>query len=103
MLDEAFGALADPTRRHILARLERGEKTLSELAEPLPMTLMAVQKHVAVLEDAGLVATRKEGRSRYVRLRAEGLKVAIDWVREAERRWNAAFDRLETLLEEDEA
>ena len=101
-LDAAFAALSDPTRRTLLARLESGEKTLSELAEPLPMSLMAVQKHVRVLEDAGLVATRKLGRSRYVRLRTEGLRPATDWIQRAQTRWNAAFDRLAQALEEDE-
>ena len=99
--DGTFAALADPTRRAILARLEGGERTLSDLASPLPITLMAVQKHVRVLEDAGLVETRKVGRSRHVRLRAQGLKPATDWLQRAEARWNAAFDRLEKLLEED--
>lgn len=101
-LDLAFAALADPTRRAILAQLENGERTLSELAEPLPMSLMAVQKHVKTLEEAGLVETRKEGRSRVVRLRAEGLAPIEHWVRKAEERWNAAFDRLAQALESDE-
>lgn len=100
-LDRAFSALADPTRRTLLASLEGGEKTLSDLALPLPITLMAVQKHVKVLEEAGLVATRKLGRSRHVRLRAHGLEHARDWIEQSRARWNAAFDRLETLLEED--
>lgn len=99
--DGTFAALADPTRRAILARLETGEQTLSDLASPLPITLMAVQKHVRVLEDAGLVATRKVGRSRYVRLRPEGLRSATDWLQRTEARWNAAFDRLEKALEEE--
>jgi DNA-binding transcriptional ArsR family regulator len=102
-LDATFAALADPTRRSMLVRLEGGEKTLSDLAEPLPISLMAVQKHVRVLEGAGLVATRKLGRSRYVRLRARALHQASDWIRSREARWNAAFDRLEKALEEDEA
>ena len=100
-LDGPFAALADPTRRNLLARLEAGERTLSDLASPLPMTLMAVQKHVRVLEEAGLVETRKVGRSRYVRLRAEGLRPVTDWTQRAYARWNAAFDRLEQALEED--
>jgi DNA-binding transcriptional ArsR family regulator len=101
-LDRAFSALADPTRRTLLRRLESGEKTLSDLAAPLPITLMAVQKHVRVLEEAGLVATRKHGRSRHVRLRAHGLERASDWIKESEARWNAAFDRLAAALEEEE-
>lgn len=102
-LDRTFSALADPTRRDLLARLEGGERTLSDLAAPLPITLMAVQKHVRVLEEAGLVATRKLGRSRHVRLRAHGLHRASEWLKESEARWNAAFDRLEKILEEDDA
>ena len=101
-LDESFAALADPTRRAILAQLEAGEKTLSEIAEPLPMSLMAVQKHIRVLEEAKLVATRKLGRSRYVRLQSAGLRVPTDWLQRAEARWNTAFDRLEKALEEDQ-
>lgn len=102
-VDRTFAALADPTRRALLAALERGEKTLSALAAPLPMTLMAVQKHVRVLEDAGIVVTRKDGRSRYVQLRAEGLRPVTDWVQRAEARWNSAFDRLAKALEEDDS
>ena len=102
-LDLAFAALADPTRRTLLGSLETGEKTLSDLAAPLPITLMAVQKHVKVLEEAGLVATRKLGRSRHVRLRAHGLERASDWIKQSEARWNAAFDRLEQALAEDDA
>lgn len=101
-LDRTFAALADPTRRALLARLETGEHTLSDLAAPLPITLMAVQKHVRVLEDAGLVETRKEGRSRYVRLRSVGLQPVNEWIQRAYARWNAAFDRLEQALEEEE-
>lgn len=102
-LDRTFSALADPTRRALLGRLEKGARTLSELAAPLPITLMAVQKHVRVLEEAGLVATKKHGRSRHVRLRAHGLGVASDWIKQSEARWNAAFDRLAQALEEDDS
>src|SRR5688572_24193746 len=102
-LDLAFAALADPTRRTLLGSLETGERTLSDLAAPLPITLMAVQKHVRVLEEAGLVATRKLGRSRHVRLRAHGLHRASDWIKESEARWTAAFDRLEKALEADDS
>ena len=101
-LDRTFQALADPTRRQLLVSLERGERTLSELALPLPITLMAVQKHVRVLEEAGLVATRKHGRSRHVRLRVHGLSDASSWIKESERRWNAAFDRLAEALAADD-
>ena len=101
-LDHTFAALADPTRRALLDQLGSGEKTLSELAAPLPMSLMAVQKHVKVLEDAGLVETQKVGRSRFVRLRPAGLSPVREWVRRSEERWNSAFDRLARALEEDE-
>lgn len=102
-LDQTFAALSDPTRRALLARLEGGERTLSELAEPLPMSLMAVQKHVKILEDAGLVETRKVGRSRHVKLRPQGLAPITEWIRRSEERWSAAFDRLARALEEDDA
>ena len=101
-LDHAFAALADPTRRALLAQLESGERTLSELAAPLPMSLMAVQKHVKILEDAGLVETRKIGRSRHVKLRPQGLTPVVQWTQLSEKRWNAAFDRLARALEEDD-
>jgi len=97
-LDRTFLALADPTRRQLLVSLEKGERTLSELAQPLPITLMAVQKHVRVLEEAGLVSTAKQGRSRHVRLRAHGLERANDWIAQARKRWESAFDRLEEVL-----
>ena len=100
-LDETFAALADPTRRAILDHLEAGERTLSDIAGPLPMSLMAVQKHVVVLETAGLVETRKVGRSRHVRLRPAGLTPIDTWLRDSEARWNAAFDRLAQALEDD--
>ena len=99
-LDHAFAALADPTRRSILSKLESGERTLSDLAAPLPMSLMAVQKHVRALEAAGLVETRKVGRSRHVRLRPAGLSPVTNWVRDSQERWNAAFDRLARALGE---
>jgi DNA-binding transcriptional ArsR family regulator len=102
-LDTAFTALADPTRRALLERLETGERTLTDLASPLPMTLMAVQKHVRVLEEAELVATYKKGRSRHVRLRREGLQHVSDWLQDTETRWNEAFDRLAEVLEEEQS
>ena len=102
-LDMAFAALADPTRRALLERLETGEHTLTDLALPLPMSLMAVQKHVRVLEEAGLVATYKKGRSRHVRLRPVGLDHVADWLQNAETRWNEAFDRIAEVLEEEQS
>jgi DNA-binding transcriptional ArsR family regulator len=100
-LESTFTALADPNRRALLKRLETGEQTLSALASPLPISLMAIQKHVHVLEKAELVKTSKIGRSRYVRLRIDGLHYASDWMQNAEARWNAALDRLEEVLEEE--
>jgi DNA-binding transcriptional ArsR family regulator len=100
-LESTFSALADPNRRALLERLETGEQTLSELASPLPISLMAIQKHVRVLEKAELVATSKIGRSRYVSLRISGLRHAADWLQNTEARWNAALDRLGEVLEEE--
>ena len=102
-LSLAFAALADPTRRDLLERLATGEKTLSDLASPLPMSLMAVQKHVRVLEEAELVMTEKIGRSRHVHLRREGLHHVADWVANAETRWTESLDRLAELLDEEES
>ena len=101
-LDATFAALADPTRRALLSQLESGAKTLSELAAPFPVSLMAIQKHVKVLEEAGLVETEKLGRSRHVRLRPQGLTPVVQWTQLSYRRWNAAFDRLAAALAEDD-
>lgn len=101
-LDHTFAALADPTRRALLAQLESGAKTLSELAAPLPLSLMAIQKHVKVLEEAGLVETEKLGRSRYVRLRPQGLTPVVQWTQLSYQRWNTSFDRLEQALAEED-
>lgn len=98
-LDRCFQALADPTRRALLERLLRGEARLGELAEPLPMSLPAVQKHVRVLEDAGLVATRKVGRSRHCRLHAAPMKEAVDWMNRYQAFWEDRLDALADLVE----
>jgi len=100
-LEAIFSALADPTRRTLLQRLETGEQTLSDLGSRFPISLMAIQKHVRVLEKAELVATSKIGRSRYVSLRIDGLRHAADWLQNTEARWNAALDRLGEVLEEE--
>jgi DNA-binding transcriptional ArsR family regulator len=98
-LDVTFQALADPTRRLVLGELMRGSRTLGDLAEPFAMSLPAVQKHIRVLEVAGLVATEKIGRSRHVRLRALPLKQAVEWMNHYQKFWNERFDALEELLE----
>jgi DNA-binding transcriptional ArsR family regulator len=100
-LEATFSALADPNRRALLEHLETGEQTLSNLASPLPISLMAIQKHVHVLENADLVTTSKIGRSRYVRLRIDGWRYAADWMQNSQTRWNAALDTLEKVLEDE--
>jgi DNA-binding transcriptional ArsR family regulator len=97
-LDRAFAALSDPTRRGILSRLGDGPATLGELAEPTGMTLTGLSKHVQVLEDAGLVATEKVGRSRRVRLGTERLDDAMQWITFYQRLWERRLDGLEVYF-----
>jgi len=97
-LDSTFAALADPTRRAILARLSSGEAKLTELAEPFEMTLPAVSKHLKVLERAGLVSRGRVAQSRPCRLEAAPLREAADWVESYRRFWDGSFDRLEDYL-----
>jgi DNA-binding transcriptional ArsR family regulator len=97
-LSETFSALADPTRRAILARLSSGEATVGELAEPFPMSLQAVSKHLDVLEHAGLVARGRRARWRPVRLTARPLGDATRWLEAYRRFWEASFDRLDDHL-----
>jgi DNA-binding transcriptional ArsR family regulator len=97
-LDSTFAALADPTRRAILARLSSGEATVTELAEPFEMTLPAVSKHLKVLERAGLVSRGRVAQSRPCRLEAAPLREAADWVESYRRFWDGSFDRLEDYL-----
>ena len=100
-LDATFHALADPTRRGMLANLALGEKSISELAQPLRMTFAGASKHVKVLEEAGLVARRKAGRSQIIRLEAKPLEEAERWLRQWEKFWNVRLDRLEALIQRD--
>lgn len=100
-MDRCFHALADPTRRAVIERLTSGEATLGALAAPLPISLVAVQKHVRVLEEAGLVTTQKRGRSRHVRLVARPMKEAVDWMNRYQTFWNARLDALGDILEEE--
>ena len=97
-----FGALADPTRRAILARLARGEATVSELAEPFPISVQAVSKHLTVLERAGLIIRGRTAQLRPSRLRAEPLKDAVDWLDSYRRFWEAGFDALDQRLHDRE-
>lgn len=100
-LDETFRALADPTRRAILARLSLGEARLGELAEPFAMALPTVLEHVRRLEAAGLVTTRKVGRARLCALDAARLGEAERWIARQRALWTSRFDRLEALLDGD--
>jgi DNA-binding transcriptional ArsR family regulator len=100
-LDITFHALADPTRRGMLASLARGERSIGELAEPYAMSFAGASKHIGVLERAGLVERRKAGRQQLCRLRAEPLREADAWLKQWEQFWNASLDRLEALLGEE--
>jgi DNA-binding transcriptional ArsR family regulator len=97
-LDAVFGALADPTRRAILARLASGEVTVSELAEPFAMSQPAVSKHLKVLERAGLIARGRDAQRRPCRLKPESLRTVADWVAHYEHFWTESFDRLDAYL-----
>jgi DNA-binding transcriptional ArsR family regulator len=99
-LSTTFSALADPTRRAILARLVDGEATVNELAEPFPITLQAVSKHLKVLERAGLVARGRSAQLRPSRLQGRALKEAADWLADYRRFWEDSFDRLDEHLRE---
>ena len=97
-LSTTFYALADPTRRAILARLSRGETTLSELARPFDMTVPAVAKHVRVLEEAGLVRRGLRGPTRPIRLQARALRGAHEWTERYREYWDKSLDRLGVYL-----
>jgi len=94
-LSTTFSALADPTRRAILARLATGEATVGELAEPFEMSLPAVSKHLKVLQRAGLIARGREAQWRPCRLEAAPLKGAADWIEHYRRFWDVRLDALE--------
>lgn len=97
-LDAAFAALADPTRRAILARLAQGETSVSELARPFDMSLPAVSKHVRVLEQAGLISRSRVAQKRPCKLEPEALKNVDDWLARYRALWEARFDRLEAYV-----
>ena len=99
-LSTTFAALADPTRRAILARLALGETSVTELAEPFDMSLPGISKHLKVLERAGLIARGREAQWRPCRLEAGPLRGAADWLEHYRRFWEASFDRLDEYLAE---
>jgi len=101
-LDSTFGALADPTRRALLASLMFGQASITELAKPHRMSLPAVMKHLRVLEDAGLVSQHKTGRTRHCRLAAEPLKNAEQWISQYRKFWEGTLDNLEQFLSQPE-
>jgi DNA-binding transcriptional ArsR family regulator len=100
-LDMTFHALSDPTRRGMLASLALGEKSIGELAEPFAMSFAGASKHVKVLEDAGLIARRKAGRTHLISIDAKPLEEAERWMRQWEKFWTVSLDRLEALIERD--
>jgi DNA-binding transcriptional ArsR family regulator len=101
-LDRTFAALADPTRRALIARLgEQDGLSVSELAQPFPVSLPAIMKHLDVLSDAGLIARAKTGRTVACRLTAAPMEQAIGWLNRYEKFWSARLDRLAAFLEEE--
>jgi len=99
-LDATFIALADPTRRAILARLIEGEATVMELAAPFDMSQPAISKHIKMLERAGLVSRSRDAQKRPVKIEGIALKRATDWLENYRQIWEANFSRLDTLLDE---
>ena len=99
-LSLTFAALADPTRRAILARLSSGQCSVTELAEPFDMSLPAISKHLKVLERAGLIARSREAQWRPCQLNAARLKEVADWIEQYRRFWEESFDRLDEYLRE---
>ena len=99
-LSATFAALADPTRRAILGRLAKGEKSVTELAEPFNMSMPAISKHLKVLERAGLIARGREAQWRPCRLEAKPLKDVANWVEHYRKFWDESFDRLDAYLKQ---
>ncbi len=100
ILDRTFGALADPTRRRILAQLTKGEECVTNLARPHAMSLAAVSKHLIVLERAGLVKRRREGRVHSLALEAKPMQEAMGWLERYRKFWEANLDQFEKYLDE---
>lgn len=101
-LNMTFAALADPTRRAILGRLAAGEATVSELAEPFPISVQAISKHLRVLERAGLIERSRAAQLRPSRLRGEPLRAVDQWLDTYRQLWGESFDRLDSRLRADE-
>ncbi len=99
-LDETFSALANPTRRAIIARLASGEATVNELAEPFNMSLPAISKHIKVLEQAGLLTRRTDAQFRPCSLNPEPLKTLASWTEQYRTIWEARFDRMDAYLKD---
>lgn len=97
-LDATFSALADPTRRAILARLAGGDATVNELAEPFELTLQAISKHLKVLEGCGLISRGRQAQFRPCHLEPQTLDPAVDWIEQHRRLWSERFDRLDEHL-----
>ena len=100
LLDRTFGALADPTRRRILEHLAGGDRCVTDLAQPYRMSLPAVSKHLRVLENAGLVRRRRDGRVHRLRLEAKPMQQAQAWIEEYRKFWETSFDRLDEYLKQ---
>jgi DNA-binding transcriptional ArsR family regulator len=98
-LDRVFAALADPTRRDILAQLSRGARSVTELAAPHDMSLPAISKHLRVLENSGLITRGRDAQWRPCRLQAAPLKEAVDWIAQYKRHWEESLDRLDEYLQ----
>jgi DNA-binding transcriptional ArsR family regulator len=102
-LDAAFASLADPTRRAIIARLARGDATVTDLAEPFEMSLPAISKHLKVLEKSGLITRSRQAQFRPCHLEREPLDAALSWIEDARRVWGVRFDKLDAHLREIQA
>ena len=99
-LDAMFAALADPTRRSIVAHLTKGEATVNELAEPFDISVQAVSRHIQVLERAGLISRGRHRQTRPCRLKLDAFRAATDWIDDQRRVWSERFDRLDQHLAE---
>jgi DNA-binding transcriptional ArsR family regulator len=97
-LDHTFSALADPTRRAILARLALGEATVGELSAPFPISGPAISRHLRVLEEAALIVRQKDGQHRRIRLAPEAMAGAVEWIEKQRAFWNGSLDRLNEHL-----